>query len=422
MTRLTAIRLLAKSELDRFLEQTITRLRWATIAALLLISLAQPAAGRARFPDWALVLFFAGYNLLADLVRQRTPGHRAFAWIAVLDLAAVGLVYASGTQPGGPLFTLFVLAAAQTTAFMTLAGGLLYTAVLGSIAALVEPTLPGWNATVTDARAMTARLVVLGLVGVGMGTLTRRLASEQDAARTMVDAATRLEELDRLRADFVASVSHDLRTPLTATRAALGLLDTTANDRLSPDERDWLANARRNVGRLGLLIDDLLAHNQLAAGTLRLDREPLDIRSVVAEAVAAVFPLIRAKDQTLELDLPEALPCQGDSGRLEQVVMNVLANAHYHTPPGTRIAVSGRVVADEIAIEIRDDGPGIPAAEAEAVFTRFYRLSPEGGGSGLGLAIARGLVELHGGRIWVESAEEYGASFRIALPVSQPTI
>jgi len=419
MTRLTAIQFLAKPELDRYLERTIARLRWATIAALLLISLAQHSAGR-RFPDWALLLGFAGYNLLADLVRWRTPGHRAFAWIAVLDLPVVGLVYANCAQPGGPLFTLLVLAAAQTTAFMTLAGTLLYAATLGTLTAVVEPTLPGWSATVADVRAMIARIVVLGLVGIGMGTLTRRLASEQDAARTMIDEAARLEELDRLRAEFVATVSHDLRTPLTAAHAALGLLDATAIDRLGSEERDWLANARRNVGRLGLLIDDLLAHNQLAAGTLPLDREPLDLRSVVAGAVAAVHPLIRAKGQTLELDLPEALPCAGDAARLEQAIMNVLANAHYYTPSGTRVAVSGRVAADEVLLTIGDDGPGIPPAELEAVFARFHRLAPENGGSGLGLAIARGLVELHSDRMWAESGTGRGAIFRIALPIYRP--
>jgi hypothetical protein len=130
MTRLTAIHLLAKPDLDRFLERIITRLRWATIAATLVIALAQSGDARGRLAEWLLILLFAGYNLVTDLVRHSTPGRRAFAWIAVADIAAAGLVYAAGAQPGGVLFPLLVLAAAQTTAFMTLTGGLIYTLAL----------------------------------------------------------------------------------------------------------------------------------------------------------------------------------------------------------------------------------------------------------------------------------------------------
>ncbi len=419
MRRLGAVRLLSKPELDRFLERTISRLRWVTIAALLAISLAQPAAGN-RLPDWALVALFGGYNLLLALVRPRLPGHRAFAWAAVLDLPAVGLVYANCAQPGGPLFALLVLAAAQTTAFMTLAGSLLYTGALAAVAAAVEPTLPLWSGSLADMRALSARLVVLALVGVGMGSLTRRLEQAQTAAASVVGEAARLEEVDRFRVTFIATVSHDLRTPLTAAHAGLSLLDRSAADRLRPDEGELLANARRNVGRLGLLLDDLLAFNQLEAGTLRLDREPLDLRAVVADAVAAVHPLLRDKGQALELDLPAPLPHLGDAGRLEQVFLNLLANAHRHTPPGSRIVVAGRVADDQILISVRDDGPGVPAAELEAIFARFYRLAAAEGGSGLGLAIARAIVELHGGRLWAESRPAEGTVFHVALPRAEP--
>ncbi len=232
-------------------------------------------------------------------------------------------------------------------------------------------------------------------------------------------ANERLAELDRLRAEFLATISHDLRTPLTAARAALRLVALSAGDRLRPDERALLDNGRRNTERLGRLIDDLLALNQLTSGTLRLAREPVDLREVVAGAAAAVEPLIRDKGQGLAVALPEPLPGEGDHCRLEQALVNLLANAHRHTPPGTRIAVEGWVAADELRIVVRDDGPGIPPPEHEAIFRRFHRLDPPGaavGGQGLGLAIARGLLELHAGRIWVESAPGCGAAFHVALP------
>ena len=241
------------------------------------------------------------------------------------------------------------------------------------------------------------------------------------ATETELRAANaRLAELDRLRGEFLATISHDLRTPLTAARTALRLVALSAGERLRPDERDLLDNGRRNTERLGRLIDDLLALNQLTAGTLRPAREPLDLREVAAAAAAAVEPLVRDKGKALVVQLPGPLPGEGDPRLLEQALVNLLANAHRHTPAGTRIAIGGRVDGDELCLVVRDDGPGIPPEEHEAIFRRFHRLglSAEGadGGQGLGLAIARGIVELHGGRIWVESTPGQGAAFHVAVP------
>lgn len=187
-------------------------------------------------------------------------------------------------------------------------------------------------------------------------------------------------------------------------------------DRLRPEERDLLQNARRNAARLDMLIDDLLAYNQLETGTLHLDREPVDLRAVTMDAISTVHSLILEKGQHLEINLPEALLGDGDPGRLEQAIVNLLANAHRYTPEGARIGIAGRAADGEILLSVSDNGPGIPEAELEAIFQRFHRLGSEETGSGLGLAIARGIVELHGGRIWAESRPGHGATFRIILP------
>lgn len=416
MKQLAAFKFLIRADPDRFIERTMFRVRWATIASLFLISLAQPTAGRTRAPEWALILVFAGYNLLIERAGHHLPGPPSFAWIAILDLPACGLLYLTCNEAGGPLFVFLVLAAAQTVAFMTLGGSLLYTSALGFIAAAIEPTFSDWTVTPHDIRALVARLVILALVGVGMSTLTRRLLTEQRAALSMLGQTERLATLERLRTDFIASVSHELRTPLTAARAGLGMLEVSVADRIQRDESDLLANARRNVERLSLLIDDLLAYNQIEAGTLRLDAELLDLRIIVVDAAAAIHPLVHAKGQTIELDLPEALPHRGDGVRLEQVMLNVIANAHRYTPAGGRISVMGRVAADIVHLSVVDNGPGIPAAELEAIFKRFYRLAHGESGSGLGLAVARGVVELHGGRIWAENAMRTGTAFHIELP------
>ncbi len=126
--------------------------------------------------------------------------------------------------------------------------------------------------------------------------------------------------------------------------------------------------------------------------------------------------LIRQKGQELEIDLPDPLPTEGDPRRLEQVVLNLLANAHRHTPSGTRIRISGRRANGDVLLSVRDNGPGIPAAEMEAVFERYHRISSVEAGAGLGLAIAKGIVDLHGGRIWAEGEPGRGATFHVALP------
>jgi two-component system sensor histidine kinase KdpD len=228
-----------------------------------------------------------------------------------------------------------------------------------------------------------------------------------------------LEELDRLRTDFIATLSHNLRTPLTAVRAGIGLLETSSSARLRTDERQLLENVQRNVARLGLQIDDLLAFNQLEARALRLDRARLDVRDVVRGAVSAMSPLIDAKNQVLHVDLLDPLLAEADPQRLEQAVVNVLANAHQHTPSGTHIEISGRVLANDIVLKVGDTGPGIPPQDLKRVFQRFQRLPGPTGGSGLGLAIAHGIMELHGGRIWAESQPGSRTTFYMTLPAAK---
>ncbi|MDQ3637274.1 MAG: HAMP domain-containing histidine kinase [Actinomycetota bacterium] len=406
----------AESELNRFLDRALLGLEWGSLAALLLITLVQPATGRTGLPTWALILLFATYLLIVELLRHLVRRLHPFTYKYVLGVPMSGLIYFLGAEPGGPLFVLFFLSLVCATATSTLRGGLLYTAGFAVLTVIIDPTFPRWSPTEGEVRDLGARLVLLCIFGVGTAILRRRLALEQEVAGWARGESERLGEIDRLRDLFISSVSHDLRTPLTATRAGLGLLRTSASGRLQPDERDLLDNARRNTDRLGMLVDDLLAYNQLEAGTLRLDREPLDLRAVVTEAIASVHPLIREKGQTLEANMPEPLPGEGDPRRLEQAITNVLANAHQHTPGGTRIGIAGRVSGGEVSLSVDDNGPGIPQGELEAVFRRFHRLGSGRGGSGLGLAIARGIVELHEGRIWAESQPGEGATFQVVWP------
>jgi len=262
-----------------------------------------------------------------------------------------------------------------------------------------------------DAQPPAATLDLLGAVA----QLAAIVVERQRLLRVQADAV-RLAERDHARTEFIAAVSHDLQTPLTSVRAGLDLLEAAVGPVLAPDERDLLRAVRRNTERLRLRVGALLTANRLDAADLRLDRALLDARSPALDALATVGPLFLQKGQTLETDLPEALPVLGDSARLEEVLVNLLANAHRHTPPATQVTLSGRVCAAEVCLSVRDTGPGIPDQDLEVIFARFHQRDRAGGGSGLGLSIARDIITLHGGRLWAQRSPDGGTVFHLVLP------
>ena len=416
MGKSSGITLYAHTEPYRSLGWALFGARWATVAVVVLLALTQPAVGRLGIPQWGLVLLFAAYNLLIDVLGLRWSWPRSFARRAVLDLPVVGLIYFLGEEHGGLPFVFVFLAVICAAASTSPRRSLLYTAVAGTAIVALHPAFTEWSLSGGGLRELGAELTIIALAGAGTAILARRLAMEHEEARVMRDEADRLAELDRVRADFLSTVSHELRTPLTAARAGLGMLEASATERLREEELALLGNARRNTELLDRLVDDLLALNRLKTNTMRLEREPLDLRGTARDAAYAVGPLFKRKGQTLRLGLPEELPCKGDARSLERAIVNLLANAHRHTPPGTRVIIAGEKGTDEVTLSVSDDGPGVPPEEKEAVFRRFYRLSPKEDGSGLGLAIAQGIVELHGGRIRAEGGPEGGTTFRVSLP------
>jgi signal transduction histidine kinase len=276
---------------------------------------------------------------------------------------------------------------------------------------MISPTLPGWSSGPISLRVFASRVIVLVIFAGGTAFMSHRLARQEEHAKSLRSEADRFKEWSELG----ASISHDLRTPLTAMQATLGLLETGAADRLRQEERELLTNARRNVDRIRLQIDDLLTANQIHTGTFQMDREPIDLRDVATDALEMVRYSMDHKDQALQVDLPTPLPTIGDARRLEQVVVNLLDNAYRHTPKGSRVTVTGQVVDAEAHLVVADDGPGIPPEEHEQIFKRFYRRG-HSRGSGLGLAVAQNIIELHNGRMWVASQPGCGTAFHVALP------
>jgi signal transduction histidine kinase len=251
--------------------------------------------------------------------------------------------------------------------------------------------------------------------------VAHQIAIVLENARLWTEAcrARALADVNRFKDEFLASISHQLLTPITSIRAAgdllvasLGRGDTAADS--------LIRSIARNTQRLQGLVEELLDLARLQRGEGGLSRESWDLKTIVRESAAAIEPLAGGKEQVLEVETPpSSCPVLADRGRLEQVLMNLLSNSCKFTPRHGHIKVALQDRGREYLVSVADDGPGIPLAEQSQVFERFYsncRGPGEKAGAGLGLAIAKTVVELHGGRIWVRSQGGRGSTFFFTLP------
>jgi two-component system sensor histidine kinase KdpD len=223
-----------------------------------------------------------------------------------------------------------------------------------------------------------------------------------------------LRRSDALKTALLRAVSHDLRSPLTAIRAAAGGIDSRTVD---SEQRHELAEViRGETDRLTNLVDDLLDLSRLESGTATPHREPCSID----EVVDAVTHSPALRNEKIDVQLPADLPAVlADPGQLERVLTNLLENAVRHTSNGTGVAVRANASGERVHIRVTDHGPGIAPEETRRIFEPFYRAPDSvGRGSGLGLAIAKGFVEGNGGRIWVRSLPGQGSTFTVELPVA----
>jgi two-component system sensor histidine kinase KdpD len=228
-----------------------------------------------------------------------------------------------------------------------------------------------------------------------------------------------LRRTDALRTALLSSVSHDLRTPLASIKAAASSL-LQEDMQWDEDTRRSFANTiEREADRLNRLVENLLDMSRIEGGALKPEKEWYAITALVQDVVERLQPLLHGREIRTSLP-PDLPPVQVDYLYIDQVVTNLLENVTRYTPAGSPIDVSAEVKNKQMLISVADRGPGIPAGERERIFDKFYRVltsQRDTRGSGLGLAVCRGLVEAHGGRIWVESREGGGALFRFTLPL-----
>lgn len=308
--------------------------------------------------------------------------------------------------------------------------------------ALVAVAFTGPGRVVTAAAVGGVFLMVARLIAVlvmdrrllaerrEVSEMRATLLAEERYARQVADEARaavaqqneRLKELDRMKDEFVAMVSHEFRTPLTAIHNYLYAVLEGEVGALEETQRRFLTVVQRNTDRLARLVEDLLLFAQIHDGRLSLTVDELDVGELLAESVESAGPAARNAGVRLQQGGDPTGLTAGDRVRIGQVVDNLISNAIKFTPHGGQVHVDLHASGDAIVIEVADTGPGIAPDEIGQLFTPFYRtrhatenVVP---GTGLGLTISKAIVESHGGAISVRSREPRGTAFRVVLPIA----
>jgi two-component system phosphate regulon sensor histidine kinase PhoR len=247
--------------------------------------------------------------------------------------------------------------------------------------------------------------------------LTARPLPDGGAVLAFTDLTAR-RRLETIRRDFVANVSHELKTPLTVIN---GFAETLVDPDLAPEQRaQFIATIQANVTRMQRIVDDLLDLSRYESGGWRPDPVGVDLRSIADDAFALVHGKAAAKQLQLRIDIePSAERVVADATALRQILANLIENAVRYTARGS-VTVFAKSTASGVVFGVRDTGSGIPAESLSRIFERFYRVDPgrsrDEGGTGLGLAIVRHLVEAHGGTVSASSRVGQGTEVSIYLP------
>ena len=270
---------------------------------------------------------------------------------------------------------------------------------------------PHFTLAVSDLQYLVTFGVML-FVAVTISSLTVRNREQAQAAHER-DMQI---EAERLRSTLLSSVSHDLRTPLAAiTGASSSLLE--GGDSIDVESRRELAQTIYDEAeRLHRLIRNLLDMTRIQSGAIKIKKEMNSLEEVIGATLARLDQ--RLAGRVVSTHLPPDLMVAYDSILLEQVFMNLLENAIKYTPPTSPIDIVAQALDDHVLVQVMDRGPGIPPGELEHVFEKFYRAQSSGNsGVGLGLTVCRGMLQVHGGRIWAENRPGGGAVFCFTLPI-----
>ena len=271
----------------------------------------------------------------------------------------------------------------------------------------LDNPMPHNEITFEDGRVLSAQCTPIPKIGMAI---------------TMQDI-TYLKQIDRLKNEFVHTVSHDLRSPLTAILGYVDLLDRVGP--VNEQQREFIHRVQNSVQSITSLVNDLLELGRIEAG-FDVQKEVVPLEGIIRFALETLSNQISEKKLNLHLNLPMDIPqMRGNPIRLRQMLDNLLGNAVKYTPEGGEVTIDVEAQNDQVILRISDTGPGIPPNDQSHIFEKFYRASnvPKGvGGSGLGLAIVKSIVENHQGRIWVDSTLGVGSVFTVVLPLYRQTV
>ncbi|MCB9456516.1 MAG: GAF domain-containing protein [Anaerolineaceae bacterium] len=264
----------------------------------------------------------------------------------------------------------------------------------------------------------------------------QRLAEHASIAITNAQFYAEMQRANESKSEFVSFVAHELKTPMTSMKGFTDLLLGGITGSLNEQQKNFLRTIRSNIDRMNTLVSDLNDVTKLQVDKMRMEFSSLDFRMVITETLRPLTHQIEDKGQTLIVDLPSEMPLiQGDQSRLIQVLTNMVSNAYKYTPPDGTITIKGMIIEQEAAnkkqqeqpqqmlhISVQDTGIGMSKDDLARLFTPYFRsdnpLAREQPGTGLGLTITQGIIQMHHGKIWVESELGKGTSFNFTLPLA----
>jgi signal transduction histidine kinase len=335
-------------------------------------------------------------------------------WVGyiVASLAAGGITAA---PPPGVLVCVAILCV-----LLTMSGALRLSrssAAIGTALAIAIFSFAAVGTQIDPVQILLASglLLLIGALGAGIATLVKRVVTTQVERSTLSTMYREAQLTIDAREQVLKIVSHDLRNPLhTISMSTSLMLEVPMNDEQRAKRLQMIKRAGERMTRM---VQDLLDVAKFESGRLGIDKRPLEIKPLIGEAMDMLRPLANERSLRLESVATDDLPIiAADAGRVLQVFSNLIGNAIKFTPPGGRIAIRAEPVGGQIRFAVSDTGSGIPAAHLSQVFGRFWQAdASDRRGIGLGLAIAKGIVEAHGGRIWVESEVGRGTTFYFTL-------
>jgi PAS domain S-box-containing protein len=304
----------------------------------------------------------------------------------------------------------------------------------GQVAGALWVAGPGLSAADAEGIAAFALQAGMALERARLYGEIKRRAQDLEAeverrTRELTLAVRALREVDRRKDNFLANVSHELRTPLVTILGYTQLILSERMGPLSHEQRVCLTTAHRNGQKLRDFIEELLDYSRHELTRDTLKRAPFQIKDVIDQAAAAIYPKLLERNLTLQTrvapDTPEVF---GERERVVQVLTNLLTNGERHSPRGGRLRVAAAKVGDCVRVSVADNGSGIPKEHRARIFDRLYQVGDrmlareKGAGLGLGLAIARSIVEVHGGRIWIDERVVHGTRFTFELPIADRVV